>query len=349
MKIGIITYYNGNNHGALLQAYALCKFLNNTGNNAEIIRFVPRKNKKRSFSVALKQTILGLKKEKQYDVFLHKFIPCSQKYGRFYDLRKLNSKYDAFITGSDQVFNVNAIDKKAYYYLSFAEKKAISYAASFGESNIDKKALDTIKPYVEKLDAISMREQTGVEIIKKIINKDVTWAIDPTFLLSKEEWHKIVTVPDIKKPYIFAYYNSKKECNEIVKKLAEKLSLDVIVVSRTEINYKSDYIKDFECSPDKFLGYIENAALICSDSFHGTALSVIFRKPFITYVSDLTGTNEADTRKVELLKKIGLGNRLVTSAENVNEEVLNIDYSEAEIKIKEWKNESEKFLNSELN
>lgn len=349
MKIGIITYYNGDNHGAVLQAYALCTYLNSIGHQAQVVRFTPVKTQKRRIDVYFKQLIVGMLMPTHYKHFVEKYIPHTKIYGRFYDLRKLNQKFDAFITGSDQVFNVKAMDKRGYYFLSFAEQaKIISYAASFGEASVSKEKGQVINPYLCRFDSLSVREKSGISIIRDVAGRNASWTIDPTFLLTAHDWRKIEEKTRYKGKYIFAYYNSKPGCNSMIQELAKKYGLKVVVVSRTGNNLKSDYLKDFNCTPTQFLNYIRNATLICTDSFHGTAFAINYRKPFLTYVDTKKGKNEADARKIELLERLHLENRQFTSNQILKCNPLEIDYSEINRYLETWIAESKEFLKCAL-
>lgn len=349
MKIGIITYHNGDNHGAVLQAYALCTYLNSVGHQAQVVRFTPIKKHKRRIDVYLKQLLVGVLMPTHYRHFVEKYIPHTKVYGKSYDLRRLNQEFDAFITGSDQVFNVKALDKKGYYFLSFAEQtKKISYAASFGEASVSKEKGQLIQQYLHQFDSLSVREKSGISIIRDVAGREASWTIDPTFLLTASDWNKIEEKTRYAGKYIFAYYNSKPGCNAMIQKLAKKYGLKVVVVSRTGNNLKSDYLKDFNCTPNQFLNYIKNAALICTDSFHGTAFAINYRKPFLTYVDSIKGESEADTRKVELLERLHLEGRQFTSNQMLTCDPLKIDYSEVNEYLEAWIAESKEFLECAL-
>jgi len=350
-KVGIITYHNGKNHGAVLQAYALFKKLEKMGIDSEIINFEPDIERKLGFKqrafIVLSSII---PKNKGFDRFLKEKIKMSPKYKKSFDLKNLNSKYDYFITGSDQVWNPNAIDKQGAYFLDFVSdiNKKIPYAPSFGISEVPKDKVEQIRGYLDKFSKISVREETGKKIINDVFKKDCEVVLDPTLLLDKEEYEQICTQKKLLEPYIFVYFNSSEKLNKTAQELSKKTGYKVVSVHMTKLNQKSDFIKDYGADPQKFLSYIKNAELVLADSFHGTALSIVFEKPFLTFVNDSSGKFQTDSRKIDLLTRLGLSDRIVDNESEIDFDPFFIDYSKSRELLNIERQKSEQFLKNAL-
>ena len=350
MKIGIITFINTLNFGASLQAYALQEIVKENGNDAEIIKYINKtidekeKNiKKRNIKSIYKEIVLGkgLKnKNKKFREFEQNNINFGMELNRN-TIDIINNYYDAFITGSDQVWNTEITNKDWNYYLEFVKdnRKKISYAPSFGKTLIPEKQRNEIKHYLNQFKNISVREEAGKNIIKELCDIDSEVVLDPTLLLDKEEWKtKIFFKPSIEH-YILVYLpHNKKKVFEFVNKLKIKTGLPVIYLSispRIQIGIKTIY----DASPDEFLGWINNADYVVTGSFHGTAFSINLNKQFFY---EPTGEG---SRIDNLVKITGTESR---SIENINEINTKIDYDKVNEKLNIEREKSVKWLNNAI-
>lgn len=327
----IMTWFYFNNYGTNLQAYALQEFLNIHGNKTEVVNYIPQydsKNEKyleenfisklkRCFINFLIQIRYGKKirnKELKFKKFRDENIRFTKKSYSKNDLKNLNKKYDNFIVGSDQVWNPNFKDMS--YYLDFTEKdkNRISYAPSFAVKQLEDEDKINIKSNLERFDYISVREEDGKNIVKNLINKDVDIVLDPTFLLKKEDWLKFVNKKSDEK-YILCYFlGEQKYYWEYAQKLKEQTgySLKVIPVTRKAFLKEKNLIIDV--GPIEFLELINNAEIICTDSFHGAVFSIIFEKNFsvLKKFKD-TDKKSQNSRIYNLLKLFKLENHLISS------------------------------------
>lgn len=230
-----------------------------------------------------------------------------------YELKSnLNDKYDYFIAGSDQIWHPGWINENLAF-LQFADRnKRVAYAASFGVSEIKPDKIEEVKKGLKGIDFISVREQAGAKIVKDLTGKDVPVLVDPTLLLTAEEWEKVMERPvwyrDEK--YILVYFLSKlpDKIRKDIKDLAEKYKLKVIdLMDRENI--------DYYCSPpSEFLYLIKSCSLMYTDSFHGTVFSILNKRPFVTCSRE--GGMNMDSRIDTLLSMFNLESRKISKENN---------------------------------
>lgn len=324
-KIGIVTFHNSYNCGSMLESYAMQKVIENLGFKCEIIDYSnPRQQKMyyhwyemNSFKNIIKNTIIfpHIKKIKnnnnKYEEFKKTYFNLSKKMEKIEDINEI--EYSTIVSGSDQIWNITIDDFDRFYFLNWVkDARRVAYAPSFGAKKIKDFTNDVdYEEYCNLLknyDALSIRENNGKKWVKEMINKDIPTLIDPTLLLSRDDYEKIMDNSFVNEKYIF-YYNpsySKNAC-EFVKKISEKYGLKVLCWSAR--NYLIKDVKkygfelvDYE-SPAAYLNYIKNAELVITGSFHGTIFSTIFNKKFYS-IYDKTYGN--DDRLLTLVNELGI-------------------------------------------
>lgn len=329
-KIGIITFHRAINYGAVLQAYALQKHLLNLGYEVFEIDYVPRNeiDKYKSFSIKriktprkfladLKNLSKNICKNKKFNLFLkNNMILTSEKYNEK-TLFENYHKFDVLITGSDQVWNyelLNGVDKA--YFLNFGDSslKRISYAASIGKNEIENEYISEFKSAISVLDYISVREKTAQELLEKMNISNVNVVCDPVFLLDKDTWSKVLPKPKNNGKYILSYMLSKSdEYCRMVEELAKKTKLKIIHFE-SRSHYECENESSYTSDPFEFVNLIKNAEYVITTSFHATAFSIIFEKDFYVYPY-----NKTASRVTDLLKKLGLSNRIINSLKEFKE------------------------------
>ena len=211
MRIGIITFHRAINYGAVLQTYALQKFLNVSNYDAEVIdyRCEHMENFYKTFTIkdkSVKQIIRGMlnfkntyKKKREFYRFLDQNVRISTEVYDKFNIDKANLRYDKFITGSDQVFNFACTDFDKTYFLQFVKNcdNKLSYAASFGMKEIPDSYVNDYKSLLSTFSELSIRENAGQQIVKKLTGKDSELSVDPVFLLTAEEWEKLAKKPKL--------------------------------------------------------------------------------------------------------------------------------------------------------
>lgn len=206
---------------------------------------------------------------------------CSNKYELIG--KRLNNKFDYFIVGSDQVWNYNWYPD-INYFKNLDSGKCLSYAASFGVYDVDAEHEVNVREALNHLSGISVREDAGVKIAKKLTDKHVVRHIDPTFLLDRGDWEKVAKKPgnDINRDYIVAFFLGaiSEERQDRIEKLAKEINCEVMWILRKEYPLWEGF------GPAEFLYSISHAKGVVTDSFHGTVFSIIFRKPFYSLNRD---------------------------------------------------------------
>lgn len=275
-KIGIVTITD-NNLGNRLQNYALQEIVKDIGYSVETIQ---RGNKNSNVSRYVKYLIKRLLKTKDWKFreFDRKIcwspfslsVPCKKP--------RMVQRYDFFIAGSDQVWNPNFAGTNDDAFLTFAPKeKRVAYAASFGISELPDNLLEKYESYMKGFSVISVREKQAVKIVSQFESCHAELVLDPTLLLSQNQWERIAKTPSIKSKYVLKYFLGEEQsiCNQMTNELLG----DVIVVDvKSLLSGNGTAV-----GPAEFLGLIKNAELVCTDSFHASVFSTIFEKPFVIF------------------------------------------------------------------
>lgn len=325
MKIGILTFQNTLNYGAILQEYALNKVLNEQC-ECEVIDYkcncVEERERVKSFSEIkslkgkIKYIFLNKKiriKRDKVKKFVLENVKVSENIYHREDISESQKYYDAYIVGSDQVWNYNLTGSDMTYLLDFAseEKGKYSYAASFGLSELQKHK-EVYKNNLNKFDAISVREEAGKKIVDEISNKKAIITLDPTFLLTKQEWQKLIRSNKKRnKKYVVLYQMQESD-------ILLKYAINFAKQRDCELINLNPFFKDIfktktyiQGGPDEWLEFIQNSEAVITNSFHGLSFCIIFQKDFIVEVPD--NKNKTSSRLKNLLDMFQLNNRDLTS------------------------------------
>ncbi len=323
MKIGILTYHCAHNYGAVLQCYALKTYLEQIGHNVTVVDYRPNyldyglfvwykwfspKPVKffRKLCIQAKTFAVQKRRYSAFSRFIEKYIAPKQV-----NLNTENTHFDCLVFGSDQIWRKNGGKFDPIYWGDFKaaqNTKLVSYAASMGLSCLNDDEKQEIRIWLQHFSNISVRESSLKKLLSSLVDKNVDVVVDPTFLLSKDAWSRIAVSPKRKRPYILIYQVIENSTAIAVAKVAaEKLNADIIeIASKIEVREVSHEVV-YDASPNEFIGWIENAALVVTTSFHGTAFSVIYRKPFVS----IKQHRSSDLRIESLLESCGLMDRFV--------------------------------------
>lgn len=289
-KVGILTFQGSSNYGAILQAFALNRTINDLGENCETINYhcqaVEQANRAKILSLkdAIKN-IYKIWKEFECRRFVEKEILVSKGY----DKSTIESAdYDVYIVGSDQVWNPHCTNNDGTFFLDFtdAKSKKYSYAASIGlDENAAIEIMRTYKDLLNDFSALSFREKLSTIPPEGILKSTIRYDIDPVFLINKEQWYKLCSQRICNKKYIFVYLIGEPcKIYDFVTELERQTGYCVIDSKRS-----IEFIR--HCSPYNFLSWIYHAEYIVTNSFHGTALSVIMHKNFYVECQGKSGYN----------------------------------------------------------
>ncbi|WP_303753879.1 polysaccharide pyruvyl transferase family protein [Enterococcus sp. S86.2] len=330
--IGILTYHNTQNFGAALQCFALYSACSNAGKYVEIINYrnqyieQSKGKKNRSLIKDLVQKPLFCQRKKAFENF-NSLMTFSYK---CYDRKKILAdppKYDKYIVGSDQVWSYKINGGDTTYLLDFVESpNKFTFASSFGVSTLPKDLVREFKENLKGFQYISVRESTGVNLLREIDVKGAVVVNDPVFLLSKSEWIKALNLKNNStNKKVFSYFldhhtrqmfeNNFNYKNKMMTKLSGGIKLKDFISPNVSV--------DFSRGPAEFLEELNSADIIYTDSFHATVFSIIMEKPFIVF---LRGDEGKDSRIINVLKMFGLEKCIYKEGIDINY-IPNLDYN----------------------
>ena len=330
MKIGIITLPLHTNYGGILQAYALQTVLERMGHQVDILE-EPLVYKHASLNRYIRRILkksVGKRSIINYEGFMRKWQPrvasnINQFINTYIHRRIVNfeslteGEYDAFIVGSDQVWRPSYNQHLENAFLDFTKNwinvKRIAYAASFGVDNWEftKEQTEECKKLVRKFDLVSVREDTAVNLCKEHLGIVATHVLDPTLLLSADDYQKLIGELKISDTsYMFSYLlDESEEKINILNDVSNKLNLPVkkIKLEKDISKISMSRLKSLKYpSIQEWLASFAQADFVVTDSFHGTVFSIIFNKPFVV----LPNKGRGVARFESLLKAVGLENRI---------------------------------------
>ncbi|WP_103865542.1 polysaccharide pyruvyl transferase family protein [Aquimarina sp. I32.4] len=371
MKIKTITCHEVYNYGASLQEYALLRYLENLGHEAETIHYKPPYLSKhfklwivsneffnkniilRGIYLILKlpKRLINLKRKRKFDEFSIKYIKTGNRLYRSNEELKDNvPEADAYICGSDQIWNSFFENgKDATFYLDFVpnDKLKLSYAASFAIDELEDDIKGFVKEKVSNLDHISVRESSGKRILENLGFDKVTQVLDPVFLLDPKEWTRLM-LPQVeediinKGKFIIVY---DFDNDPVIKELAERLKKEKgwkIYAFNEMIDYadKNFYLD----GPEVFLSILNNAECILANSFHAVAYSLILHKNIAVF----NRSDKINTRMRDLLQSVELNNFLLNKDTISDYKLDIIDYKQVQDKLDVLIEKSKKYLDTAL-
>ncbi len=381
-----------NNYGTSLQGYALLKVMRNWGYDIQIIHYIKRltikekieyfyntiridKSLKVFFSKIFHKKItstnhlqnIAIRTKSVNDYKKSKLIPYFKDYVGYKQLVNGSLNYDVIIVGSDQVWLPQGLPGK-FFNLMFVKDsiRKVAYASSFGVKTIPEFQREKTKRYLERFYKIGVREQSGKEIVESISNQKAHVVVDPTLLLTREDWKKEIESSSVheKEPYIFSYILSdNREALQAVQELKEKTGLKLIVIRNMERNQY--YISHegygdeapYNVDPNDFIKYISEATYVCTDSFHCSVFSLLFHRQVMTfYRAGANKGNSRNTRVENLYCITGVGRSHIfessVNLDSIKERICHIDdeidWNNVDSKIEDLRKESLGFLKSAI-
>ena len=358
MKIGILTYHACFNYGACLQAYALQTTVKKLGYECEIIDYQSDILRNISDVFSKKPTNIReviknitrfpykaqlLERQKMFESFINNKLVLSPRCRTEEDVEKQANKYDCVICGSDQTWNLDPSVRyqNAVYFLNFPKhQRRISYATSFGQW-VEKapEHEDEFLPWVTGYDALSMREQSGVDYLRSK-GLECELVVDPTLLLERRYYDSICRERLIKEPYILLFtWNGAKDATEIAKKIEKKTHAKPIYIVAPPRAMFSGVERKLDVGPCEFLSLIKYADYVVTNSFHGTVFSIIYEKKFVSVVS-----GHVDKRRESLMEHLGLTDHLMTNENFDMNAIEKTNYAGTTEKLAKFKENSMRYL-----
>lgn len=354
-KVGLITIHGINNFGSLLQAYATQQAVIQMGYECEVINYKypneyhlqrmkvssPYAAEKMSFIRKVQAFFYrrwvspkNLKfKTERYVEERNRLLRLTQEYSTKESLMENPPVgFDIYLTGSDQVWNPRYLYEDITYLLPFAKtEKKIAFSASFGQIEIDEIHENLMRPLLSEYHHISIRENSGIEIVEKICGKKAICTCDPTLLLNDKDWGAVFDdEPIIKGNYILCYIltytaNPYPYAYKFVKHIQKLLKFKVIYIDETGRFWCDFRVKSIRrYGPREIINLFRNASFIISSSFHGAAFSLNFKKDFYSIFPH----GVKDERQENLLTKVGALDRFIHVGDPFP--------AESELRIRNW-------------
>lgn len=344
--VAILTkYYRNYNYGGMLQGYALYSAIKSLGYSVDIISYDVRQNANSVYPSIIQQTKqygLGAAIPKvaeriiakgkflikdiieERTVLFDKFEADIDADTNLYSddtINNLKREYRVFVSGSDQIWNPNAV-RNLYLQTFISEPyRKISYAASIGRDSFSDYEANIMIPAISRFGTISVREKTAKKLLSKYISKSVTTVLDPTFLLSIEEWEKVSAKRLVEKKYALVYFFSDSlEVRKNAQMFCRVRGLELVVIPYAKQEYnlsdsKGPGKKMNNVGPREFVSLVKNAEFVFTDSFHGAVFSLIHQVPFAVFERNKSGHVSMNSRLYDLLELFQEKDRLV----NVND------------------------------
>lgn len=350
LNIKTITCHDVYNAGASLQAYALSTYLMSLGHQVEIIDYKPdylkhyelwgvrnpRYNKPvfREIYNLLKLPVRVKnrfsKRKRVYDDFTKRYLRITKnRYQTNQEMKKSKISADVFFAGSDQIWNTLFQNgKDPAFYLDFVPANAIcaSYAASFATDDVLEEWREKISKWINMLDFVSVREKSGLEILKNMGIENACQVVDPVFLLTKDEWNTLLEDKSKKENYLLIYdFDNNDDLNKKAVELARNNGWKIYSIFPNTICDKCFYNE----GPIEFVQLVKNANFVLSNSFHATAFSIIFERQFAVFERK----EKINTRMRDLLRSL-----------DISIEEQRIDYSKVNILLSEQISYSKKYI-----
>lgn len=350
-KVGIVTFHRAINYGAVLQSYALQRTIESLGAECEIVDYICPKiefdykpfriNKNDLLKSFFKSCVMYRRRKKRADAFSSFFNDYLVKSKNEYtpeNIDTLKNEYDLFVSGSDQVWSPSCVGFDPAYFLTFADdEQKYSYAASFAVSELPQELIEEYKTRLAGFQKFSVREASGTKLVKELTDREAAVHLDPTLLISADEWSKIA-LTQIKKPYILVFtVNPPVSLLKFARKLSKEKNMPVYYLNDAPQIRKSGINYVAASTVEEFVGYFKGAEYVVTNSFHGTAFSIIFNRSLFVEFKNKSGRN---IRSEGMLKMLGINREIVDGSSEETE----IDWSKVNLKIKEQSRSSLEYL-----
>lgn len=370
MKVGILTFHNAHNYGAVLQAYALKTCVKQLGHDVSVVnyrnpkiqsvypKYLPPKftltelNPKR-WKQFIYDTLRGIygqkewaKKWNAFEAFINgQLLENQTKQVTYEDFETLG--LDAYLLGSDQIwssFLMGALDP--VYFGKFKKKeRIISYAASLANGMIPEVEEDAFRELTGNIDILSVREEKLAENLKRITRREVATTVDPTLLLEAKDYEQMLPENPVreipKEPYIFAYFVVEEQpVADCARALAEQLNMPLVELHCYHMPECSEPYQYADLGPAEFLYFIKNAEYVVTNSFHGTVFSILYQRKFFSVY-------KKNGRVDNLLGFLGIPERHVENPEQMKLDNI-IDYTDVQEKLGVYREASIRFLKESL-
>lgn len=369
MKVILTTVFSAFNYGSSLQALAGKRIIEKTGYECELVKlkslikgrdvrigklmtilfrsiFLNKNNSLKTYNNSYNKTLVEGTECKFFNFTDTYLKPQEVTYG---ELKRMAEESIACFSGSDQIWNSSTLYVDSLYYLRFAPQyKRVALSPSFGRDFIADYNKEKMRKWIIDYPYLSVREDSGVKLIKELTGRDAMHLLDPTLIINSEEWKSILCIEDKPNDYILAYFLDEPSdyAKKCLKKLKEKLDCKILAIP-----YKFEYM-DYSDSiiaagPKEFVELVANAKVVCTDSFHGTVFAINMHTPFFTYEREYGSANKQSERVLSILRKVDMLDRY--QPKNVVGELNNLDFEHSEEILNAERKKAYDYVNNAIN
>lgn len=369
MKVILTTVFSAFNYGSSLQALAGKRIIEKTGYECELVKlkslikgrdvrigklmsilfrsiFLNKNNSLKTYNNSYNKTLVEGTECKFFNFTDTYLKPQEVTYG---ELKRMAEESIACFSGSDQIWNSSTLYVDPLYYLRFAPQyKRVALSPSFGRDFIADYNKEKMRKWIIDYPYLSVREDSGVKLIKELTGRDAMHLLDPTLIINSVEWKSILCIEDKPNDYILAYFLDEPSdyAKKCLKKLKEKLDCKILAIP-----YKFEYM-DYSDSiiaagPKEFVELVANAKVVCTDSFHGTVFAINMHTPFFTYEREYGSANKQSERVLSILRKVDMLDRY--QPKNVVEELNNLDFEHSEEILNAERKKAYDYVNNAIN
>ena len=382
-KIGIITYLYYYNYGTMLQGYALQKVMEREGKgsfSSELIDcrfgekhlsfwyyfkirvrrfFIYFIQIKRVFEILKKSVLINTKfknenaqKRQLFDNFVKQCCSMSEvTYKQSSDLYLAPPIYDIYVTGSDQTWSPK-VGLRDSLFLGFAPKNKVkaAYAPSIGVASYSLEEEQYVREHLKGYQFVSCREKHGADILGTLSPVPVETVVDPTLLLRADEWRQVAIIPDgLPEKYILCYFiGERMYYREFAKQLSKQMNLPLVYIPGSHIDIKDENHIVWKSGHREFLGLIDHAEVVLTDSFHGTIFSINFKRNFYSFIKHEGAKAMDNMRIIDILGRLGQSDRLLTEYDGKHIDYKPVDYTSTDSLLHAERDSSESFVNKIL-
>tara|TARA_B100001105_G_scaffold254998_1_gene252503 strand:- start:2098 stop:4374 length:2277 start_codon:yes stop_codon:yes gene_type:complete len=317
-KVAIATWFHYHNYGTALQVAAMSAAIKSLGFEPEVVNYIPHGTRYSDEKVTDWSDLPRVRddeRDQKFTGFIKEKLSLTKECIDDQDFENLNSHFDYFVAGSDQVWSPVVFDPR--YYLDYVKdnRRKISYAPSFGVAAIHRSDIETkIAALISQFSALSVREDAGRELIQSMTDLEASRVVDPTLLLTYSDWQKVIPKSSQEsKSYILCYFLGDNQNSwEHVKEISRMTGLAVKIVPVFERDQAYGELQ-YGVGPSEFFNLIDDAALVLTDSFHGTIFAILCSTPFYTFERFHRSDPISQNSRVEsLLSTLKLASRIIS-------------------------------------
>ena len=368
-RILLTTVFSAFNYGSSLQALAGKQIIRKAGYECDLVKlkslvkgrdvrlgklmtillrslFLKKNNALKTYGTSYNKSLVE-GTENKFFAFTNDYLkPIEVSWGK---LKCMAKDAIACFSGSDQIWNSSTLYVDPLYYLRFAPKyKRIALSPSFGRDFIAEYNKDKMKEWISDYPYLSVREDSGVKLIKELTGRDALHLLDPTLIINADEWREILSIENKPKDYVLAYFLDKPSAlaKKNLKEIKEKFNCKVVAIPYKFENM--DYCDEVVAAgPKEFVELIANAKVICTDSFHGTVFALNMHTPFFTYEREYGSANKQSERVLSILRKVDMLDRY--QPQDVIGELNKLDFNHSEEVLNAERKKAYTYVNNAIN